>query len=198
MPSGPKARTIPIKDLLFNTMDSIITFFTKSKYTHSGIIIKNPIWRPDLKGFYFLESNWEFYPDAEDHEVKIGVELVPLQKIFEDNRQNRLYYRKLECFRGSDFDEKLMKAQSIVHNRPYNMDLIDWIKAAFNIHVGNEKNKRRFWCSALCAFMYVQLGVLPNTLDWTIVSPKQLGTEVLSQSLAFQNCIMKSEVLLGY
>jgi len=50
----------------------------------------------------------------------------------------------------------------------------------------------------LCAFMYVQLGVLPETLDWSIVSPKELGTENMSQSLAFQNCIMKPEILLGY
>ena len=187
-----------LKDLLFNTMDSIITFFTKSKYTHSGIIIKDPQWRTDLKGYFFLESNWEFYADSEDHEVKIGVELVPLKRIFEDNRRNRLYFRKLECARDDAFNEKLIKAQSVAHNRPYDMDLIDWIKAAFNIHIGNEQNKRRFWCSALCAFIYVQLGVLPATLDWSIVSPKQLGTEVLSQSLAFQNCIMKPEVLLGY
>ena len=69
-----------LKDLLFNTMDSVISFFTKVN-THSGIIIKNPEWRTDLKGYYFLESNWEFYADSEDHEVKIGVELVPLKRI---------------------------------------------------------------------------------------------------------------------
>lgn len=187
-----------LKDLLFNTMDSIISFFTKSKYTHTGIIIKDPSWRQDLKGYYFLESNWEFYADSEDQEVKIGVELVPLKRIFEDNRTNRLYYRKLECDRGDEFKEKLIKAQSIAHNRPYDMDLIDWIKAAFNIHIGNEQNKKRFWCSALCAFIYVQLDILPESLDWSIVSPKELGTENMSQALAFQNCIMKPEVLLGY
>lgn len=187
-----------LKDLLFNFMDSVIGFFTKSKYTHSGIIIKDPAWREDLKGYYFLESNWEFYPDSEDEEIKIGVELVPLKRIFEDNRVNKLHYRKLECKRDAAFTEKLIKAQSIAHNRPYDMDIIDWIKAAFKIHIGNEKNKKRFWCSALCAFMYVQLGVLSETLDWSIVSPKELGTENMSESLIFQNCVMKPEILLKY
>ena len=187
-----------LKDLLFNIMDSVIGFFTKSKYTHSGIIIKDPAWRQDLKGYYFLESNWEFYPDSEDEEIKIGVELVPLKRIFEDNRVNRLYYRKLECERNDAFTDKLIKTQSIAHNRPYDMDLIDWSKAEFKIHIGDDQNKKRFWCSALCAFMYVQLGVLPEKLDWSIVSPKELGTENMSQSLAFQNCIMKPEILLGY
>ena len=91
------------KDLLFNTMDSIISFFTRSKYTHSGIIIKDPSWRPDLKGYYFLESNWEFYKDSEDKEIKIGVELVPLEHVLYDNRLNRLFYRKLECERDNEF-----------------------------------------------------------------------------------------------
>ena len=59
-----------LKDLLFNVMDSVIGFFTKSKYTHSGIIIKDPIWRPDLKGYFFLESNWEFYPDSKMKKLK--------------------------------------------------------------------------------------------------------------------------------
>ena len=187
-----------LKDLLFNTMDSIISFFTRSRYTHSGIIIKDPVWRTDLKGYFFLESNWEFYKDSEDNEVKIGIELVPLKRIFEDNRANKLFYRKLECERDNTFNQKLIQAQSIVHNRPYDMNLIDWIKAAFNIHIGKEQNKKRFWCSALVAFMYVELGFLSETLDWTIVSPKQLGTENPSQSLAYKNCIMKPEVLLGY
>jgi len=51
-------------------MDSVIGFFTKSKCTHSGIIIKDPAWRNDLKGSYFLETNWEFYPDSEDEEIR--------------------------------------------------------------------------------------------------------------------------------
>ena len=38
----------------------------------------------------------------------------------------------------------MIKAQSIAHNRPYDMDLIDWIKAAFNVHIGNEQNKKDF------------------------------------------------------
>lgn len=187
-----------LKDLLFNTMDSVISFFTRSKYTHTGIIIKDPSWRPDLKGYFFLESNWEFYKESEDNEIKIGVELVPLKRILSDNRLNRLFYRKLECTRDEDFYERLNKAQSVTHNRPYDTNLIDWFKAAFQIHLGNERNRRRFWCSALVAYMYVQLRVLDETLEWSIVSPKQLGTENKSQMLHFQNCIMRPEILLGY
>ena len=47
------------------------------------------------------------------------------------------------------------------------------------------KIKRGFG-SALCAFMYVQLDLLPENLDWSIVSPKELGTEDMSQITFFK------------
>ena len=99
-----------MKDLLFNIMDSTIGYFTKSKYTHSAIIIKDPCWRSDLKGYYLLESNWEYFKDSEDNEIKIGVELVSLQKVFELNKDNKLWYRKLICKRDVSFNLLLNKA----------------------------------------------------------------------------------------
>ena len=145
-----------------------------------------------------MESNWEFYKDSEDEEVKIGVELVPLERILTDNRVNKLHYRKLVCERDNDFNEKLIKAESITHNRPYDIILTDWIKALFQLHIGNVRRKRAFWCSALVAFMHVKLGKLSETVDWTIVSPKQLGTENKNKNLKFINCVMKDEVELEY
>lgn len=187
-----------LKDLLFNVMDSTIGYLTRSKYTHTAMIIKDPCWRSDLKGYYLLESNWEYIKDSEDNEIKIGVELMPLKKIFELNGVNKLWYRKLRCKRDEMFDIRLERAQSVVHNRPYDLDLFDWVKALFGVHKGNERKKDTFWCSALMAYMYVQFGFLPEGLDWTIVSPMQLGTEYPNKSLLFQNCELNPEILLEY
>lgn len=185
-------------DLLFDTMDAVIGFLTWSKYTHSAVIIKDPSWRPDLKGYYMLESNWEMFKDSEDDEIKIGVELVPLKKILDINRQNKLYYRKIRCNRDADFYDKLNKAQSVVHNRPYDLIITDWIKALFKWQIGSVRRKKTFWCSALVSFMETQLGLLPEDTDWTIMSPKDLGTENKKTNLKFQNCEIDDEVLLEY
>jgi len=187
-----------VSDFLFNTMDKVISFVTRSKYTHSAIIIKDPEWRPDLKGYFILESNWEFYKDSEDNEIKIGVELVPLKRVLNDNRNNKLFYRKIICDRNEEFYLNLTKAQSIAHNRPYDLILTDWLKALFKLHIGNIRKKKTFWCSALVSFVHVQIGLLPDTVDWTLVSPKELGTENKNSNLKFQNCEIKDEILLEY
>jgi len=186
------------KDIIFNTMDAVIGFLTRSKYTHSAIIIKNPSWRPDLKGYFMLESNWESFNDAEDNENKCGVELMPLKKILDINRENKLFYRKLHCNRDATFYENLDKAQSIAHNRPYDFIPTDWIKALFKLRIGNVQRKKAFYCSALATFMLVKVGVLSTDTDWTIMSPKDLGTENKKTDLKFVNGTMDDEVLLKY
>ena len=40
----------------------LISCFTKSRYTHSAIVIRDPPWRQDLKGLYILESSLETFP----------------------------------------------------------------------------------------------------------------------------------------
>ena len=41
---------------------------TNSKYSHTAVIIKDPPWREDLKGYYIIESSYETFPESEDHE----------------------------------------------------------------------------------------------------------------------------------
>ena len=54
----------------------LIMWATKSKYSHTAIIIKDPEFtNPPLKGLYILESSYESFPDVEDKEFKLGVEL---------------------------------------------------------------------------------------------------------------------------
>lgn len=187
-------------DIIFDTMDAVIGFLTRSKYTHSAIIIKDPSWRPDLKGYFMLESNWEMFKDAEDGEIKVGVELVSLRTVLEQNKNagNKLFYRKIKCERDESFTENLVKAQSVAHNRPYDFIITDWIKALFQWHVGSVRRKKTFYCSALVTFVMVQLGLLDKETDWTIARPKDLGTEDKATGLKFINCEIDDEILLEY
>jgi len=184
-----------LSDYIFNFVDGAIKYFTNSKYTHSSMIVKNPPWNTDLKGLYVIESNIEDFPDSEDHEIKCGVELVPLEKVLSE-KTNVLYIRKLHCEKDDSFNEKLIEAHSVVHNRPYDTIITDWIKVGLNIKVGNLRRKKTFWCSALVAYLYCSLGLLDKDIPWTTISPKQLGTEDPKKSLKFINCVVDKEIKL--
>ena len=72
---------IPVYDGWFNAAFSIfntlIDYFTESRYDHSAIIVKDPPFLPKLeKGIYVLESSYESFPDAEDGEYKLAQESI--------------------------------------------------------------------------------------------------------------------------
>ena len=182
-------------DYVFNFIDGAIKYFTNSKYTHCSMIIKNPPWNKELKGLYIIESSFENFPDAEDHEIKCGVELIPLDKVLSE-KTNLLYVRKLHCVKNEEFYEKLIQAHSVVHNRPYDLIITDWIKVGLGIKGGNVRREKTFWCSALVSFLYYSLGLLDKDIPWTTISPKQLGTENPKKSLTFINCVVDKEIQL--
>jgi len=180
-------------------LGNMISYFTNSNYSHCGVIVKDPDFGPEeLKGLYLLESTgWENVEDAEDHEVKFGVQLRDFKEIY-DTFQGNLYWRKLNCKRTRTFYERLRSTYAIVHNKPYDAYPNDWVKAKYNIQMGNIKRTDRFFCSSLCTFVYVGLGYLPLNTNWTIVTPAELGTEVKSEGekVKFIHCIMENEVLI--
>ena len=180
-----------LSDYLFNFVDWGIRYFTKSKYSHVAMIIKNPPWNKELKGYFIIESNHETIEDSEDHEIKTGVELIPLEKVLEST-SDHIYWRKLHCIRDQDFYKKLIQVHSVIHNRPYDLIITDWFKAWKNITIGNVHRKKTFWCSELVSYIYHMLGFLGD-IPWTIISPCQLGTEHKNH-LRFKNCKVDKEI----
>ena len=185
-----------VENSLFSIFTDLIMWATGSKYSHTAIIIKDPNFtNPPLKGLYILESSYENFPDVENKEYKLGVELEEFDKVMETYKDGEVYWRKLVCKRDASFYEKLAEAHSVVHNRPYDIIPTDWLKAALHINKGNIQKKKTFWCSALVAYMYVSWGFLDKETPWTLVSPKMLGTELPNKyELEFNNCKIESEV----
>lgn len=171
---------------------------TGSKYSHCAIIIKNPRFTCTKKtGLFILESSYENFPDVEDNEYKLGCELEDFDKVINTYKENggSVYWRKLHCDRNEDFYLKLAEAHSVLHNRPYDLVLTDWLKAAFHLNVGNTQNKKRFWCSALVAYVYTKLGFLNENTPWTIVSAKTFGTEQPDKyEMQYTNCTLDKEI----
>ena len=166
---------------------------TTSKYSHSAIIVKDPDFFNDKrKGLFVLESSYETFPDAENGRKKLGVELEEFDKVYNDWK-GQIYWRKLNCNRNQEFYQKFNQIHSDVHNLPYDIDPVDWVKAKFKINVGNTQRRDTFWCASLVAYIYVKLGLLKSNTPWSLVSPKELGTEVPTD-LHFVNCSLNKEV----
>lgn len=177
-----------------NCLDGLIKYFTDSSFTHVGMIIHNPPWREDLKGYYLLQSNREgYYIDSEDQEKKVGVELTKLEDSLIYDGQ--IHWRHIKTKRDEQFYKNLTEAHSKVHNRSYDMDLMDWVKAAFKIETGNMQKIKTFWCSALVSFMLVQLNLLDKETGWTRLSPADLSST--KDTLKFINCNISKDIKIN-
>ena len=171
----------------------IIGAATESPFTHVGIVVKDPEFI-DKKGLYVLESTYEGLPDSEDDKIKLGVQLIPIEECFANNYSD-IYWRKLDCVRDESFYKKFMEAHDIVHNKPYDLNPIDWIKAFFEIDLGDEQRTNTFWCSAMVSYIYVRFGFLDEKTPWTIMYPSQLSSTGID-ALQFQNCNVENEKLI--
>ena len=106
--------TLNTGDLLLFTSPSyigmFIDYFTGSKYSHCGIIIKDPDFGPnEMKGVYILESTGlDHKKESEDNEIKFGVQLRKLEDTYKDYNGS-IFHRKLICNRNKLFYDKSKK-----------------------------------------------------------------------------------------
>lgn len=183
----------------FSCFTGLIQWCTKSKYSHVGMIVRDPIFtNPPLKGLYVLESSFETYPDVEDHKYKLGVELEEFDKVIKNANQD-IYVRKLNCKRDGLFNNILKDVHKVTRNKPYDVLPIDWIDGIFQRYSGrNAQSTKHFWCSALVAYIYVRWGFLPADTPWSLVSPKMFGSEINNgYNLEFKNCILDKEIKIN-
>ena len=181
-------------------INNFVGWATGSKYTHSAIIVKDPTFTDKRvpSGLYVLESSYENFPDAEDHKYKFGVELEHLDKVLED-WSGDVYVRKLHCDRDDEFYSILVKCHKTIHDKPYDLNVLDWIDAGLkeDLLKDDPQNTNEFWCSALVTYLYTCWGFLPKNTPFTLITCKSLGTESGDQiKLNFENCKLDPEVLL--
>ena len=180
-------------------LSTILEYFGRSKYSHIGMIIKNPKFLNDkLKdGLYVLESSYGYKPDEEDHQIKFGVQLHKLEDIY---KPNTIYVRKLKnIIRDDIFYEKLKNIHNIIHNKPYDLHIMDWIMAEENISKPISINPlwkitNRFWCSALISYVYLRLGWVSD-VNWSLVAPCEFSSKESKGSLLFI-CSLDDEIEL--
>ena len=153
-------------------ISSLLKRFTKSNFTHVGMILKDPKFiHPSLKGLYVWESGKEDDPDPQDNKKKIGVQITPFLEIYDKykNTGSKIYIRKIKD-NNIFTDENLKKIHDIVYDKPYDIVPLDWIEGYLQKDLNPQKTNR-FWCSALIGYIYTQLGILNPDTDWSILRP---------------------------
>lgn len=167
--------------LLYSTTywySKIIEYVSGSKYSHISIILKNPTYlNPKLKGVYVLESSLAEDINDINLDKKInGVQIIPIEHVFDQYRNSNignLYYRKLNVNRNSLFINNLKDTINNIEGDKYDINILDWIKAAFDIQIGDLHKENTFWCSAMVSYVYIKLNMLDKNIPWTIISPKK-------------------------
>jgi len=152
-------------------ISSLLKRFTKSNFTHVGMILKDPKFiHPSLKGLYVWESGKEDNPGPQDNK-KIGVQITPFLEIYDKykNTGSKIYIRKIKD-NNIFTDENLKKIHGIVYDKPYDIVPLDWIEGYLQKDLNPQKTNR-FWCSALIGYIYTQLGILNPDTDWSILRP---------------------------
>ena len=175
-----------------------IEFFTGSKFSHVSMILKSPTFLdPSLNGIYILESGHENVPAIDTGKITFGVQIssISVVKTTMKNPKNQIYFRKLYVKRDENFFKCIKSGYEIAKNKSYDFNPWDWIKAEFNLHIGNEHKLDTFWCSALIAFMYVKMNLLNVTIPWTIIEPKFFSYYENKKQI-YNNCDLFAEIKL--
>ena len=113
----------------------LIEYFTHSNWSHVAIVLRNPYLDGKMySGLYVLESSLEDIKDVTDDQTKFGVTVIPLEECIK-KYQGNIYYRKLNT-PIKKITSKINKIYSDIKNKPYDLNVVDWVKAYYKIYEG--------------------------------------------------------------
>jgi hypothetical protein len=164
---------------IFGAFTSLIKYFTKSKFSHVAMVLKDPTFiHPSLKGYYIWESSWEGKPDPQDNKVKLGVQITPFDEIYNHYKENNssIYVRKVNCDPNLFNNETLKEIHDVVYDKPYDIVPKDWVEAITRKDPDPQKTNR-FWCSALIGYIYTKAGLLKEDTDWSVLRASDFSVE---------------------
>lgn len=181
-------------------LSRLLEFVGRSKYSHVGLILKNPRFLNESleDGLYLWDASWGDQPDAEDHQFKFGVQIHKLDDVLADCKPGTVFVRKNNAIRNESVYETLRRVHETVHDKPYDLNIIDWIAARIQmtIHIPFVwKHTSRFWCSALVAYIYHELGWISD-VNWSLIAPREFSSVECTGQLLFTS-VISDETLLA-
>lgn len=181
--------------ILFSNTELVsccIKCVTCSKYSHIGMVLKNPTYiNKKLTGLYLWQSGKESFPESEDDKLVFGVQISPLDKVLDGCNLNNVYVRKLNLPLKINDNPSMVNKLTIIHREihkcGYNLNPMDWLLAGeyelenwLNLHENDKivllkKNHcvipSTVWCSALVGFIYYNLNLIKKP-EWKFLSPR--------------------------
>ena len=177
----------------FGLFDSFIKFFTKSKFTHIGMVLKDPDFlNVKLKGIFIWESSYNGTIDPQDGKIKFGVQITPLSDLVNSYNGN-IYLRRVNFDKDLLNNKKLRSVHDIVYKKPYDIIPSDWLEAIMRKDENPQKTSR-FWCSALVGYIYTSCGLLNEETDWSILRPSDFSIE--GQNLILNNNVKLDDKII--
>ena len=167
---------------------SLIKKITKSDISHVAMVLKDPDFiDPPLKGIYVWESNYEGKPDPQDGKIKFGVQITPLEEMFDYYRKNKskVFVRRIICYPSIFSKNNLEDIHKVVYGKVYDINISDWIEGIERKDKKPQKTDR-FWCSALVGYIYTKCDILTPHTDWSILRPSDFTTKY-NNNLNFLN-----------
>ena len=173
---------------IMGIFSTLIKKITKSDISHVAMVLKDPDFvDPPLKGIYVWESNYEGKPDPQDDRIKFGVQITPIEEIFDYYRKNKskVFVRRIICYPSIFSKNNLEDIHKVVYDKVYDITISDWIEGIERKDKKPQKTDR-FWCSALVGYIYTKCGLLTPNTDWSILRPSDFTTKY-SGHLNFMN-----------
>ena len=95
--------------------------------------------------------------------------------------------------------KKFIKVHNQVHEKPYDLNLYDWLCAEYNINCpfpeqDRFKHTNTFWCSALATYVLCEVGVVQNRVNWSLIAPRDFSSNE-GKHLIFL-CDLSNEILI--
>ena len=173
-----------------------IKLVTKSRFSHVAMVLKDPTYiNPNLKGLYVWESSIEKQPDPQDGKKKLGVQITPLEEIYDEYKDTNgyIFLRKLMCNDKLITPQKILDIHKVVYDKPYDLVLSDWIEEIIDKKDSHPQKTDRFWCSALVGYIYVKLGILEPNIDWSFLRASDFSIKYKKNLKFINNCSLSDK-----
>jgi hypothetical protein len=156
----------------------LIAAGTDSKYSHVGMVLKEPIYLdPSLKGTYLLEAITAVRQSDQSSNVSetiCGVHLSPIQQTMGKTR--KVAFRRLVIDRNEAFYDKLKQAYESIKDAKFDTNPIHWLMAkwvhdrqddlnslaTFRMSPDQFQKLNSLYCSALVAYLFVSIDIIPK------------------------------------
>jgi len=165
-------------------LDCLIKCCTRSRYSHTALVIVDPPFAPQCKGVYVWESSWHGTKDPQDNLVKFGVQLTPMSLYTDHYPGSVSIYRRAPTSahtRHLFSEDALIALHKKVYKHGYDTRPKDWCSALFRRRI--QRHTQVFTCSAFVSFALTELRVLGEDTPWTIVSAAELSSGVNARML---------------